>query len=205
MRSPNSISSTTEDPEDPEDPEEPENPEKPEKPENPEKPKEPEEPDNPKDPEVPEVPEVPERHGVFFLKRPMDNGEREETHEISGKNVVKPVDRVTRQQGENNQPRPRLEIALQAENTTFGDWAKISEMNGLGLRWGRIVTKRGPYPWELDSKPIVVHSKRPLCFKPMPIICDKCKRWSRLVGWWYQPEKDCCIYSMINNRKWRSK
>ncbi len=142
---------------------------------------------------------------MHFLKRTQLDGGKIEADDNSLNDVVRPEDRPIRQEEENLKPQNRFENMQQPEKTIPGAWAKISEMNGLGLRWGRIVTKRGPYPWELDSKKIVVSPKRPLCYHPMPVICKRCNELSMISGWWYQSEKDCCIYGMINNRMWRLK
>jgi hypothetical protein len=139
------------------------------------------------------------------MKRSQAADARGETDDNSLKDVIRPVERSLRQEEESWQPQNRLENIQQPERTIPGAWANIGEMNGLGLRWGRIVTKRAPYPWELESKRILITPKRPLCYRPLPVICKHCKELSMVSGWWYQTEKECCIYGMINNRMWRSK
>ena len=142
---------------------------------------------------------------MFFMKRSQAADARVETNDNSLKDVVRPVERPLRQEEEMLPSQNRYENISQPERTIPGAWAKIGEMNGLGLRWGRIVTKRAPYPWELESKRILITPKRPFCYRPFPVICKRCKELSIIIGWWYQPEKECCVYGMINNRIWRLK
>ena len=142
---------------------------------------------------------------MHFLKRTVENGGKADSDENALKNVVVQAERPLRQEEENSQPQNRAEVMSQPERTIPGAWANTVNANGLGLRWGRIVTKRGPYPWELERSIIVVPVKRPLCYRSIPVICKHCKQLHCLVGWWYESEKECCIYHMVNHRNWRLK
>ena len=75
-------------------------------------------------------------------------------------------------------------------------------MKGLGLRWGRIVTKRGPYPWEMDEKKPNNLKDSALKKQPMPVFCERCEKYWRLYGFIMKPEKGCCIYGVLFGEGW---
>ena len=156
----------------------------------------------PIEPVEPVIPEVPERHGVFYLKR-MNEREGLETEQIVPERDGRNSNSWQETEPYNEKQPWTIMYDRENENVTVpGAWANLDAMKGLGLRWGRIVTKSGPYPWEMDEKKPNNLKDSALKKQPMPVFCERCEKYWRLYGFIMKPEKGCCIYGMLFGEGW---
>ena len=167
------------------------------------KPMEPE-PIYPIEPVYPVDPEISGGHGVFFMKQPI-NREREydEGENIFPEKIKKDSD-VEQGVVPNNEKQSMAMIQDYGKKDIIvpGSWANLDAMKHLGLRWGRIVTKSGPYPWEYGLRKLKNGKDSMLQNKPMPVFCERCEKYWQLYGLIMKPEKGCCIYGMLNAGGW---